>query len=182
MTTLTAGPTDGTLTLHTGVEGRAAKLGHALTLGLADWTATAQLDRDTLTGMELTAVLASLTVDSGEGGVKPLSDKDRRSIRDNALETLKAPKHPEVRVTSTTVTATASGYDVAVQVSIAGVVRPAVLQVTTTPDGDRVRVSGTTGIVQTEHGLAPYSAMMGGLKVTDRVEVRLDATVSRPAG
>lgn len=179
MTTLTAGPSDGALTLHTGVEGRAAKLGHALTIELSDWSAVAELEGDALTSLTVTAVLASLSVVSGSGGVKPLSDKDRVSIKDNALETLKATTHPEVTVSSTSLTATAAGYDVGVQVSVGGVVRPAVLSVTTTPEGDRVRVEGTTGIVQTEHGLSPYSAMMGGLKVTDRVEVRLSATVSR---
>ena len=175
MTILTAGPADGTLSLHTGVEGRASKLGHALTIALSEWSATAELDGDKLVSVQITAALASLSVVSGAGGVKPLSDKDKVSIRDNALETLKASSHPEVQVTSTSVTPTAAGYDVAVQVSIAGAVRPAVLAVTV--DGNHI--TGETGIVQTQHGLSPYSAMMGGLKVTDRVEVRLDVTVTR---
>lgn len=179
MTTLTSGPSDGTLTLHTGVEGRASKLGHALTIALEDWSATAELDGDVPTSVQVTAALASLSVVSGSGGVKPLSDKDKVAIHDNALETLKATAHPDVTVSSTSVTPTATGFDVAVQVSIAGVVRPAVLAVTVTPADGKVRVAGTTGIVQTEHGLSPYSAMMGGLKVTDRVEVRLDVTVAR---
>ena len=179
MTSLTAGPADGTLSLHTGVEGRAAKLGHALTIALSDWSATAELDGETLTSVEVVATLSSLSVVSGTGGVKPLSDKDKASIRDNALETLKAGAHPTVRVTSTSVTPTTGGYDVAVQVSVAGVDRPAVLAMTVAPEQGRVRVSGSTGIVQTEHGLSPYSAMMGGLKVSDRVEVRLDVTVAR---
>ena len=179
MTSLTAGPADGTLTLHTGVEGRAAKLGHALTIALSDWSATAELDGEALTSVEVVATLSSLSVASGTGGVKPLSDKDKASIRDNALETLKVGAHPTVRVTSTSVTPTASGYDVAVQVSVAGVDRPAVLAVTVAPEQGLVRVNGITGIVQTEHGLSPYSAMMGGLKVSDLVEVRLDVTVAR---
>ena len=179
MTSLTAGPADGTLTLHTGVEGRAAKLGHALTIALSDWSATAELDGEALTSVEVVATLSSLSVASGTGGVKPLSDKDKASIRDNALETLKVGAHPTVRVTSTSITPTTGGYDVAVQVSVAGVDRPAVLAVTVAPEQGLVRVNGITGIVQTEHGLSPYSAMMGGLKVSDRVEVRLDVTVAR---
>ena len=182
MTDLHAGPADGTLTLHTGVEGRAARLGHALTLELSEWRAIAQVDGEDLTSVELTAVLSSLSVVSGSGGVKPLSDKDKVAIRDNALETMKADQHPEVTVRSTAVTATGDGYDVAVQVSVGGVVQPAELAVTVRPTGDRLEVRAVTGIVQTQHGLSPYSAMMGGLKVTDRVEVRLTATVSRPAG
>ena len=39
METLRTGPDDGTLRLHTGVEGKAARLGHDLVLALDDWSA-----------------------------------------------------------------------------------------------------------------------------------------------
>ena len=44
MRTTTVGPSEGTLLLKTGVEGRAARLGHALTLRISEWACTATLD------------------------------------------------------------------------------------------------------------------------------------------
>jgi len=180
MSTLQAGPADGTLSLHTGVEGRAAKMGHDLTIVLSDWQATATVEDGAPTALELRAVLSSLDPVKGEGGLKPLSDKDRASIRDNALETLRAGQHPEVVFTSSAVRPSASGYTVQGQLSIGGVERPAELELAVSDAGERLALSAQVPVLQTEHGIKPYSAMMGGLRVRDRVEVRVEATVPRP--
>ena len=52
------------------------------------------------------------------------------------------------------------------------------LRLTTHSDADRVTVAAT--IVQTNHGIKPYSAMFGTLKVKDVVEIEVD--VRLPAG
>lgn len=103
MDTMTIGPEHGDLTLHTGVEGRAAKAGHNLTIRLADWSGTATFDGDEPSSLSFRTALSSLEVVSGEGGVKALSDKDKRTIKDSALESLSAKRHPEVTFESSKV-------------------------------------------------------------------------------
>ena len=166
MTTVDVGPEHGTLTLSTGVEGKMAKAGHALTIAVRDWRATVELDGDVATSVTLRAVLASLEVVSGEGGLKPLSDKDKRTIRDNALETLKT---PEVVVTSRSV----DGHHVEADLTVAGATRPVSFDLVV----DGRHVTATVPVVQSDFGVKPYSTMMGQLKVRDRVDVRLEVTV-----
>ena len=180
MDSLTIGPDTGTLTLHTGVEGKAAKMGHALTVGLSDWAAEVTLEQGAPTSVTLRAGLASFEVQRGEGGVKPLSDKDKRTIRDSALGSLAADKHPDVTFTSTAVQPRDGGWSIDGQLTVAGVARPTRIDVDLADAGDMLSLSALVPVVQTEHGVKPYSAMMGALKLRDRVDVRVAATVPRP--
>lgn len=179
METLTLGPQSGTLTLHTGVEGKAAKMGHDLTIALSDWSAEATFDGDVPATARLRAALSSLQVVKGEGGVKAVSDKDKQSIRDNALSTLKATQHPDVTFSSSSIRATPGGYALDGELSIAGTSRAATVELSVVDAGDHWTVTGGAPVVQTEYGVKPYSAMMGGLKVRDRVDVRLEASVPK---
>lgn len=180
MTTHTIGPDSGTLTLHTGVEGRAARLGHALTLLVRDWEASVDLDAARPTQVRLRAALPSLRVVSGEGGVKPLSERDRATILGNALGALKADAHPAVLFVSRSVTPTEGGFDVEGDLTIAGVSRPLRLHVETVEAGPRLQLVAQASVLQTDHGVKPYSAMAGTLKLRDRVDVQLDASTLVP--
>lgn len=177
MDTLSLAGEHGTLTLHTGVEGRAAKMGHRLTIAVRIWEATATFAGDQPSSASLRAELRSLEVVDGQGGVKPLSDKDRASIRDNAMGTLRAGEHPQVVFTSDHVEPTADGFAMTGQLSIAGVTRPLTVPVTVQNAGGHRRLLAAADVLQSAHGITPYSAMMGGLRVADRVTVRLDASV-----
>ncbi|MBC7374639.1 MAG: YceI family protein, partial [Frankiales bacterium] len=81
MTTMTFGPESGTLHLLTGVEGKAARMGHDLVLDLPDWSAEADVTDGVPTAVRLRAGQASSAVKSGTGGAKALADKDRARIR-----------------------------------------------------------------------------------------------------
>ena len=177
MDTLRLAGEQGTLTLSTGVEGRAAKMGHRLTIAIRDWEATATFTGDQPASAQLRGELGSFEVVKGEGGVKPLSDKDRATIRENALKTLKADQHPQVVFTSDDITPTSSGYRLSGQLSVAGVTRPTTVDVVVQEGGGGRQLRAEAEVVQSAHGIAPYSAMMGGLKVSDVVGVRFDATV-----
>ena len=177
--TLDLGPQSGTLTLHTGVEGKAAKMGHNLTIAIDDWSAQASFDGDIPTAVRLRAGLASLHVVQGEGGLKPVSDKDAQSIRDNALGTLKATSHPDVTFASTAVRAVPGGYALEGELSIAGTTRATTVEVSVADDGDHWTVTGGAPVVQSEYGVKPYSTMMGALRVRDRVDVRVEASVPK---
>ena len=173
MTTTTFGPASGHLHLLTGVEGKAARMGHDLVLDVADWTAEADLDGDVPTSVRLRAALSTLSVQSGSGGAKALSDKDRTTIRKNALGAMRAVEHPEVVFSSTGVTASGDGFTVSGDLTIAGRTRPAVVQLTVSGSA----LTARTSVVQTEYDVEPYSAMLGALRLRDRVDVELVASL-----
>lgn len=58
---------DGELRILTGVAGRAAKMGHRLTIGMQSWQATVHWAGADPTGVELTVDVGSLEVLGGEG-------------------------------------------------------------------------------------------------------------------
>ena len=80
-TTHVLGPGNAELRVLTEREGLASRAGHDLVLVVGRWEATLVLGDDA--GLELTADSRSLEVKSASGGVKPLSDKDRREIVKN---------------------------------------------------------------------------------------------------
>ncbi len=175
---ITVGPGDGTLSLHTGRAGAVSKAGHDLTLQISQWTATATMSESgELRHLRVVALVGSLQVIRGEGGLKPLSDADRATILSNAQSTMKAAKHPEVvfeteGVVQDPATARLSGH-----ITIAGVSRPLAVDVAHERAGDHIRARATAAITQSEFGIRPYSAMLGALRVRDMVEIRADLTV-----
>lgn len=179
MTTLTFGPGSGHLHLLTGVEGKAARMGHDLVIDLADWSAEAEMSGaegaagQVPTAVRFRAAVDSLAVKSGTGGAKALSDKDRTTIRKNALGAMRASAHPEVVFASTSVTPAGDGYTVSGDLSIGGQTRPVVVQVAVTGTS----LSARTSVVQTAFDVEPYSAMLGALRLRDRVDIELDAAL-----
>ncbi|MFT4088073.1 MAG: YceI family protein [Gordonia sp. (in: high G+C Gram-positive bacteria)] len=164
---------DGDLLLHTGVGGRAARTGHRLTIAMRDWTATATIDDDALTALEVSVRVDSLDVVSGEGGLTPMTGAERAVARSNALKSLKADKFGTVTYSSSSITADGDGYRIDGTLTICGVAKPHPLTVTAV--GDTLMLD--TPVTQTDFGVKPYSLMMGTLKVAD--EVRVTASVRR---
>src|SRR5512143_1568890 len=72
---------DGQLLVKTGVTGRAAKLGHRLTIVMNSWQATVQWAGAEPTGVDLTVGVDSLEVLRGEGGAKGLSGPEKKLAR-----------------------------------------------------------------------------------------------------
>ena len=172
--TIVLGPNDGVLTLHTTRTGAAAKMGHDLVIAVRRWRATLTLtdDGSGLASVEATADSGSCEVIEGSGGVKPLSDGDKASIKKNIeADVLLVERHPQIGFRSSSV----DGMTIRGELSLAGVTRP--WELACELDGNRVRARGS--IVQTEHGIKLYSAMMGALKVGDVVGVRIEVTNPR---
>lgn len=166
----------GDLTLHTGRAGAASKVGHDLTIRVGHWTALAETAADgSISKLRVVALLSSLEVLRGDGGLKPLSDKDKTTILGNAANTLKAKQHGEVVFEALELGTVPQGEStIAGTLSIAGATQPMTLTVFLHPD--RVQVRGE--ILQTAFGIKPYSGMLGALKVRDQVEVRADLALS----
>jgi polyisoprenoid-binding protein YceI len=174
MATHKIGPETGSLVLRTTRQGLAAQAGHDLTIEVMRWSGTVTTgDEPTDTRLELTADLDSLRVQSGSGGVKPLSERAKRDIANNAKKTLQADRYPELRYVSEQVTATG---DVAGKCTLHGTERPVRVEVTSLGD-DKYRATGT--IVQSQFGIKPYTGMFGALKVADEVSFEADADLSR---
>ncbi|EUA68518.1 hypothetical protein I541_5563 [Mycobacteroides abscessus] len=79
MSSWTLGPENGTLTLHTGVTGAAARMGHRLTIVMDAWTISVDGPDDQPSAVSLVVDVDSLRVESGEGGLTPLTGPRKRS-------------------------------------------------------------------------------------------------------
>ncbi|WP_422742177.1 YceI family protein [Mycobacterium sp. WMMD1722] len=173
-TTLTAA--DGDLQVHTDVTGRAARMGHRLTLSVGSWRAEVDWSDDEPTAVRLTAETASLAVEHGEGGLTPLSGAERALARSNALKTLSTQRFPTVSFETLEVTTIPEGYRLSGDLHIHGHRRAHSVDVQVSDTGTGWTLSARTPVRQTDFGLTPYSMFMGSLKVADTVIVTLSAT------
>ena len=171
------GPSQGTLQLHTGREGVAKKVGHDLVIEAKKWTAKVNVDGDDLTRStaSVTVDTRSLEVVSGAGGAKPLSDKDRRDIKENIdKKVLKTDKFPEITFQSSRVES--KGADKATvhgDLTIMGTARPATMEIAVTGN----KATATMTLKQSDWGIKPFSALMGALKLADQLTIVVEATV-----
>ena len=168
------GPSDGRIILRTYREGLAAQVGHDLVLEFADWSAMATPPGvEGGPAIEARIDLTSLRVLEGTGGVKPLSDKDRGDIAGNARKSLGTERHPHAVYRSTGFTPGGDGGTFDGTLSLHGVDRPLRLTLTRMEQGGyRARAT----VTQTAHGIKPYSAFFGTLKLRDAVEAEIEIT------
>lgn len=134
------------------------------------------------TALDVTIDMHSLTVLSGSGGVKPLSDRDRREIAATARKVLGAAAHPQARFSAKSFEPSggaASGGTMDGTFTLHGVAKPVRLQVSEAAPG---HYHAATSIVQTEHGIKPYTGFFGALKVRNSVDVEVDVDLSAPDG
>lgn len=172
------GAEHGQITLRTSRDGLAAQAGHDLTIDVARWSAELAVAADgTPSGLEVRADLGSLVVRAGTGGIKPLTDKDKREIVATAAKVLRTDRHPEVSFAATGFAAGASGHGGTIDgtLTLAGQPQPQRLEVTETGPG---RFRATTAVRQTSFGIKPYSGFLGALKVSDAVQVEAEVDLS----
>ena len=83
------------------------------------------------------------------------------------------------RPSSDTVSSNAIGrLRVRGDLELAGASSPIEFALSVSDDG---RVNATATVTQTAHGIKPYSALFGTLKVSDDVEVSIDARIGAPS-
>jgi polyisoprenoid-binding protein YceI len=150
-------------------------VGHDLTLEAGRWSGRVVVGAEP-TDVKITGSVdvGALTVIEGTGGVKALTDKDRQEIEAELRKQLAVDKHPEA--TFVAFSAQASGDRTVVNgtFTVRGASAPLSLNVEHTgPGGYRV-----TGVVaQSAHGIKPFSAFLGALKLRDEVEVEIEVTL-----
>lgn len=170
------GPEHGTLVLRTGRQGLAAQIGHDLTIEVTAWSGVVTVADDPAeSAIDVTAQTGSLHIVSGTGGAKPLSERDKREIRGNARKILDSDRTPEARFTSSGVRTTGSHDEVDGTLTLRGSQAPLRLTITDL-GGGRYRASGT--VVQSAHGIRPYTAFLGALKLADEVAVEAEVELT----
>ena len=166
---------DGELLIRTGVTGRAARMGHRLTIAMPRWQATVSWTGAEPVTAELTVEVDSFEVLRGEGGVKGLSGPEKTLVRSNALKSLDANRFPEIRFTAQVIEKTGDGYRLTGKLQIRGTSRDHVIDLRTEDLGDSWRMSVESRVRQTDYGIKPYSLLMGSMQVADDVSVSFTA-------
>ncbi len=172
------GPRCGRLILRTFRDGLAAQAGHDLIIEIPDWSGELVVAPDgSPASLALRVALPSLIVREGTGGIKPLTDRDRREIAATALKTLSAGQHPEATFTASEFAPDGSGGgQISGTLMLAGRGQPLRLAVAAAgPDKYRV----TASVIQSRHGIKPYSGFLGALKVRDAVDVEAEVDLSQ---
>ena len=132
-------------------------------------------DDESLATIEARIDMASWVVREGTGGLKPLTDSDRREIAVTAQRLLSVDRHPEAEFVATRFQlAGDDGGTMEGTFTLRGIARPLTVRVSRVGD-DRYRVTGT--VVQSSHGIKPYTAFLGALKVRDAIEFEAEAEV-----
>jgi polyisoprenoid-binding protein YceI len=166
---------DGELLIRTGVAGRAAQLGHRLTIAMRRWRVTVQWDGGEPVGAELTVDVDSLEVVRGDGGLTPLSGPEKILVRGNAVRSLDARRFPRISFAAKTIEKIDDGYRLTGTLTIHGKARTQVVDVRTEDLGDGWRLCSETSVRQSDFGIKPYSQLLGSLKVADDVTVAFTA-------
>ena len=177
------GPDHGRIILRTSRDGLAATAGHDLTIEATRWSGVLAVNDDlSPAGLDVHIDMGALVVREGTGGIKPLSDRDRREIAVTARKTLGADRFPEAVFAASTFAPAAgdgAGGEITGTLTLHGETRPLRLQVGQTGP-DRYHAEAT--VVQSEYGIKPYSGFLGALRVRDAVQVTADVDLSPLAG
>jgi polyisoprenoid-binding protein YceI len=166
---------DGELLVHTGVAGRASKMGHRLTIAMRRWQATVRWSDGAPVAAQLTVDVDSLEVLQGEGGLTPLSGPEKILVRSNALRQLGAGRFPEICFDADRIDHDQDGYRLTGTLQIHGKTRRHVIDLCTEDLGDLWRLSTQAVVCQSDFGVKPYSLLLGSLKVADDVTILFTA-------
>ncbi|HVB45563.1 MAG TPA: YceI family protein [Streptosporangiaceae bacterium] len=173
------GPQQGRLALLTARDGLAAQIGHDLTIEVRDWSAELNVNDDLgPTDLVVRIDMNSLVVSEGTGGVKPLTERDRREIVVSARKVLRADRRPEATFTAAVFEPGSNGGGfVQGSLTLAGATRPLRLHVRKTGANSYHAIAS---VRQSEFGIRPYTAFLGALKVSDSVGIVVDVELPEP--
>ena len=172
------GPDRGRILLRTFRDGLAAQAGHDLTIEATRWSGELRVNDDlSPASLEVHIDLGAVVVRAGTGGVKPLTDRDRREIAVTMRKVL-GDQHPEAVFTADKFRPGADGGgEMSGTFTLRGQARPLRLRVEQTGTG---RYRAETQVVQSSYGIKPYTAFLGALRVRDAVDVAVELDLSDP--
>jgi polyisoprenoid-binding protein YceI len=175
------GTDNGRITLRTFRDGLAAQAGHDLTIEAVRWSGELVVAPDlTPASLSVSVDLGALAVRAGTGGIKRLTDRDKREIAVTARKVLSSGRYPEATFTATSFEPGPddSGGTIVGTLTLAGRSQPQRLQVSQPAPG---QYRATTTIRQTSFGIKPYVAFLGALRVADAVEFEAEVDLSQAA-
>lgn len=156
------------MTIKTGREGAAAKAGHDLTLEATSWDGTLEMGDNP--SVKLTVDPSSIEVREGTGGAKALDEGDKadikKSMKDKVLGT------SQISFESSDVKVDDGSMNVSGNLSVAGGSDTISVPLTIGDDGT---VRGSIQLSQSKFGIKQFKALFGALKVSDQVEVQIEA-------
>lgn len=175
------GPECGRLILKTTRAGLASKAGHDLTIEVTRWSAHAMVpgeDQGGLAAATLSAEadLGSLTTREGTGGAMPLTQADRDEIDSVARRTLASRGNATATFKSSQARVRPEGGEIEGTITINDVAQPLSLRLTEQAPG---HYQGIGTITQSAHGIKPYSAFFGTLKLKDQVTLEFDVDLTK---
>ena len=171
------GPDRSRIILRTFRDGLAATAGHDLTIEAIRWSGALDISEDlSPAALEVRVDMNALVVRDGTGGIKPLSDRDRREIAVTARKVLAADRNPEAVFAADKFAPGADGGgEISGTFTLRGAPGPLTLKVSETGP-DRYHADGT--VVQSSYGIKPYTGFFGALRVRDGVDVAVDVDLS----
>ena len=174
------GPDRGRILLRTFRDGLAAQAGHDLTIEATRWSGELVVNDDlSPASLEVRIDLGALVVREGTGGVKTLTDRDRREMAVTARKVLGTDQHPEAVFAADSFRPAADGGgEISGTFTLRGQSRPLRLQVKQTGTD---RYHAETQVVQSDYGIKPYTAFLGALRVRDAVDAAIELDLSDPA-
>ncbi len=169
----------GRVVLLTARDGLAAQAGHDLTIAVENWSGELTVaDDGKPTELTVRLDLTSLVVIEGTGGLKPLTDRERREIAVTARKVLGVDRHPDgTFIASTFESGSNGGGFISGSLTLGGASRPLRLHVST---ADQEKYHATASLRQSEFGIRPFTAFLGTLKVADVVGIEVDVDLSAP--
>jgi hypothetical protein len=175
------GPECGRLFLKTARAGLAARVGHDLTLEVTRWSARVIVPGEDQGGLASArlyaeAALGSLVTREGTGGATPLSQADREEIDKTARRILVGGGNATAIFESSQVQLLPDGGEIEGTTTINGMAQPLRLRLTEQGPG---HYQGTGTITQSAHGIKPYSAFLGALKLQDEVKLEFDIDLTK---
>jgi polyisoprenoid-binding protein YceI len=166
----------GELVVKTRVAGRAARMGHRLTIAMKAWSAKVTWSGDEPSAVELDVAVRSLEVLRGEGGVTPLTGPEKSLAGSNALKSLEVQHFPSISFRTDGVAEASGGYRLTGSLEIHGKSRTQTVDLKVEDLGDSWQMSTKAQVLQSDFGVKPYSLFMGTMKVADEVTVTFTAT------
>lgn len=172
------GNDQGQVSLLTARDGFAAQAGHDLRIEITAWSGElAVADDGQPTALSVKLEMNSLVVREGTGGMKPLTDRDRREIAATSRKVLGVDRHPEATFTASSFEAGSNGGGfIQGTLMLGGISRPLKLHVSKI-GADKYQA--TASVRQSEFGIRPYTAFLGTLKVSDAVGVVIDLNLAQ---
>ena len=166
------GPSNARLRLRTYRRGFARSVGHDLVLVAGRWSGTVVAGASPADSLVSGWVdIDSLVIAEAAGGVMALSDRDRADLDAELRKQLGVKDYPRATFRSSAITATDDEASVEGLFTVRGAAAPLTLKVARTASGT---FTVTAVVVQTAHGIKPFSAFLGALKQRDEVDVEIE--------